>query len=76
MSNRLFDVVDVLLQLCSKKLMEEESFLERFKAYTLAKWMLNDEWNTDEPDLILSIISDNLSLPDDVDLVLNGALKV
>lgn len=76
MSRQLFDVVEPMLQSLPKEIANVPAFIERYKAYSLRRWVLKDGWKTKEPRLILATLYDHLHSQDSESMLLKAAAQV
>lgn len=56
MHTRKYAWVESMLPTLPPEVLEHPTFLERYKAFALAKWAEHDAWHTDEPHLVLSAL--------------------
>jgi hypothetical protein len=75
MSMRQYVLVETMLKSLPKRIARSASFLERFKAFSLAKWVAHG-WKTDDPHLVLATLLDNVPSSEADSMIQQAAAQV
>jgi hypothetical protein len=75
MSMRQYGLVETMLKSLPKRIARSASFLERFKAFSLARWVAQG-WKTDDPHLVLATLLDNVPSSEADSMIQQAAAQV